>query len=231
VTDDPATTDDPMMTDDATTGSDETAGDTTAAGDNKTTSDTVAAADDETTSDTVAAGDGVAKRVVVTGTPGTGKTAATEQLESGIDAEVIHLNDEIREHDLYTDRDADRDSLVTDLDAARDHLGEWHGVLESHLAHHFDADRVVVLRCEPSALADRLESQGESTATASENAESEALDVVLSEAVDRHGQESIYEIDTTDRKPAAVADEIRAVRDGDREPTAGTVDFTGYLVG
>jgi len=137
----------------------------------------------------------------------------------------------IREHDLYTDRDADRDSLVTDLDAVRDHLGAWTGVLESHLAHHFEADHVVVLRCEPTVLKERLESRGESAAKASENAESEALDVVLSEAVDRYGDDAVYEIDTTERNPGEVAEAIRAVRDGDREPQAGTVDFTGYLVG
>ncbi|ESS07752.1 MAG: putative nucleotide kinase [uncultured archaeon A07HN63] len=168
------------------------------------------------------------ERIAVTGTPGTGKTAATNQLD---ETAVTHLNDVIRDHDLYTDRDADRDSLVTDLDAVRDHIGEWTGVLESHLAHHFEADRVVVLRCEPTVLEDRLESRGESAAKASENAESEALDVVLSEAVDQHGEAAVYEIDTTEREPSEVADEIRAVRDGDREPQAGIVDFTGYLVG
>ena len=175
--------------------------------------------------------DAAATQVAVTGTPGTGKTAATEQLTEERETEVIHLNDVIREQDLYTERDADRDSLVTDLDAVREYLGDWSGILESHLAHHFDADRVVVLRCEPGVLAERLETRGETPAKASENAESEALDVVLSEAVEQHGETAVYEIDTTDREPREVAAEIEAVRNGDREPTAGTVDFTGYLVG
>ena len=64
---------------------------------------------------------------------------------------------------------------------------------------------------------------------ARENAEAEALDVVLSEAVAEHGREAVYEIDTTDRPPAAVAADVEAVVAGDREPTAGTVDFTDYL--
>ncbi|ERH01922.1 MAG: hypothetical protein J07HN6_01483 [Halonotius sp. J07HN6] len=55
--------------------------------------------------------------------------------------------------------------------------------------------------------------------------------MVLSEAVDQHGEAAVYEIDTTEREPSEVADEIRAVRTGDREPQAGIVDFTGYLVG
>jgi adenylate kinase len=164
-------------------------------------------------------------RVAVTGTPGTGKTTATTLL----DAPVIHLNELIREAGLWSERDADRDSLVADLDAVREALGDWSGVAESHLAHHLDADRVVVLRCRPDALADRLRDRGADETKAAENAESEALDVILSEAVDRHGLDAVYEIDTTDRTPADVADAIAAVVAGDREPSAGDVDFTDYL--
>lgn len=164
-------------------------------------------------------------RVAVTGTPGTGKTTATTLL----DDPVIHLNELIREAGLWTERDTDRDSLVADLDAVRDAVGEWAGVAESHLAHHLDADRVVVLRCHPDVLEDRLRERGASEAKAVENAESEALDVILSEAVERHGPDAVYEIDTTDRTPGEVAAEIEAVIAGDRNPSAGDVDFLEYL--
>ena len=168
--------------------------------------------------------------LAVTGTPGTGKTTATELLADEIDGPVIHLNDEIKDHDLWTERDVDRDSLVTDLEAVESHLGEWEGVLESHLAHQFEADRVVVLRCEPAVLEARLRERGDPDEKAQENAESEALDVVLSEAVERHGLESVYEIDTTDREPEAVAEAIQDVITGDRSPSAGDVDFTEYMI-
>ncbi|MFC7173378.1 adenylate kinase family protein [Haloplanus litoreus] len=164
-------------------------------------------------------------RVAVTGTPGTGKTTATSLL----DVPVLHLNDLIREAGLWTERDADRDSLVADLEAVREAVGDWSGVAESHLAHHLDADRVVVLRCRPDVLEDRLRDRGASEAKATENAESEALDVILSEAVDRHGPADVYEIDTTERTPAEVAADIEAVIAGDREPSAGDVDFLDYL--
>ena len=182
-----------------------------------------------TTASEPAPGDADAARLAVTGTPGTGKTTATERLDD--DTEVIHLNDAIREFGLYSERDTDRDSLVTDLNAVRKHLGGWTGILDSHLAHHFDADRVVVLRCEPSVLESRLREHGDPAEKARENAESEALDVILSEAVDQHGSDAVYEIETTDRAPEWVASEIRAIRRGEREPSAGAVDFTGYLIG
>ncbi|GAA0505443.1 adenylate kinase [Halorubrum aquaticum] len=167
-------------------------------------------------------------RVAVTGTPGTGKSTATALLEAEYD--VVHLNDRIKEREeLWTERDDERDTLVADLDAVADHLGDWTGVLDSHLAHHFDIDRVVVLRCHPETVERRLRERGESEATAAENAESEALDVILSEAVAAHGMENVYEVDTTDREPEAVADAVREAIEGAVEPSAGTVDFTDYL--
>lgn len=201
-------------------------------------------------------------RVAVTGTPGTGKTTATDRLDTDLD--VVHLNEVIEAEGLYTDVDETRDSKVADMEAVRDWLGDRDGVLvESHLAHLLDVDRVVVLRCAPEELERRLRERGESRESADadadpaepssgparegrenadpaepssglarkarENAESEALDVVLSEAVRVHGRENVYEIDTTDADPDAVADEIAAVVAGDREPSAGDVDFTDYL--
>jgi adenylate kinase len=192
-------------------------------------------------------------RVAVTGTPGTGKTTATGLLadREGFDLDVVHLNDIVREHDLTESTDEARDSLVVDLDAVREFLATEYGddlLVESHLAHLLDADRVVVLRAHPERIEARLRERGESAASATENApssespraltrkarenaESEALDVVLSEAIDQHGPDAVYEIDTTDRDPAAVADAIAAVVRGEREPSAGEVDFTDYLIG
>jgi adenylate kinase len=88
-----------------------------------------------------------------------------------------------------------------------------------------------VLRAHPERILERLRERGETEASAAENAESEALDVVLSESVDRHGSNAVFEVDTTDRDPAAVADEIAAVAAGERDPAVGVVDFTDYLVG
>ncbi|WP_135826295.1 adenylate kinase family protein [Halorussus ruber] len=167
-------------------------------------------------------------RVAVTGTPGTGKTSAVEQLDT--EMEVVHLNDLIKSEDLWNERDDERDSLVADLDAVAERLADREDLLvESHLAHHLDADKVVVLRCHPEELERRLTERGESEAKAKENAESEALDVILSEAVNAHGVENVYEIETTDCTPGEVADEISAAVAGEREPSAGEVNYVEYL--
>ena len=167
-------------------------------------------------------------RVAVTGTPGVGKTTAVKALET--DLAVVHLNDLIREADLAAGRDSERDSLVVDDDAVANRLTGREGVLfESHLAHRYDADRVIVLRCHPDQLTERLAERGMAADSIAENAESEALDLVLSAAVERHGREAVYEIDTTDRSPAKTAAAIGAAIDGQRAPSAGAVSFAEYL--
>jgi len=166
-------------------------------------------------------------RVAITGTPGVGKTTATRLVETDLD--VIDLNELVKEG-LSTGTDEGRDTLVADLDAIETRFSDRDdAIFESHFAHHLDLDRVIVLRCHPEELKRRLIERGESERKATENAEAEALDVILSEAVDRHGLEAVYEIETTDRAPEAVARDIEAVLAGDRQPSAGTVDFTEYL--
>lgn len=193
-----------------------------------------------------AAADSRSVRLAVTGTPGTGKTTATGLLADERGLDVVHLNELIREEGLYTERDEERGSLVADLDAVAERIGRRDGdggrpdddggngehaadVVESHLAHLLAAERVAVLRCRPDVLERRLVERGEGEASARENRESEALDVVLGEAVERHGEGRVYEIDTTDRDPASVAAELGRVLDGDRAPSAGDVDFLEYV--
>lgn len=163
-------------------------------------------------------------RLAVTGTPGTGKTTACAVLET--DLAVVSLNEFIETHGLVMGEDPDREAWIADLDAVREALaGRDDVVIESHLAHHLDADRVVVLRCQPDVLIDRLRAGGASEEKARENAESEALDLILWEAVDRHGPDQVYEIDTTHRNPGEVTARIQAVVEGTMDPAVGIVSF------
>jgi adenylate kinase len=175
-------------------------------------------------------------RVAVTGTPGTGKTTAVERVET--DLPVVHLNDLIREEGLHEGPDPDRGSLYADLEALAERVPA-HALVESHLAHRLDPDsgadadthRVIVFRCHPEELARRLRERGEPESTVEENTESEALDVLLSEAVERHGPERICEVETTDRTPEEAARAVEAILAGERDPGAGVgaVDYTGWL--
>lgn len=81
-------------------------------------------------------------------------------------------------------------------------------VVEGLLAHLLQKKlltHVVVLRTKPKVLERRLRARGYSRIKTRENVEAEALDIILWEAVDAHGIDKVYEIDTTTAKaPAAV---------------------------
>jgi adenylate kinase len=189
-------------------------------------------------------------RVALTGTPGTGKTTVADQLALEMPVDVVHLNTSIHRCELTKRTDKARGTHVVDLEAVASWLDERTPpsetetvVIESHLAHLFDVDRVVVLRCSPDHLRTRLEtrenpSQLHNTAkapemvtqSAYENAEAEALDLILSGAVERHGLDNVYEVNTTDRNPELVASDVAAVIRGTRTPSAGTVDFSEWVL-
>lgn len=166
-------------------------------------------------------------RWAITGTPGTGKTTVTNRLE--LDRPLIHLNEVIDEHDFSTGTDPKRGSQIADIDAVR----EWaekqpsDAVFESHLSHLLPVDRVIVLRCAPDELSVRLEERTEDhhQEFIKENVESERYDIVLVEAIKHHGEENVYELDTTGRSPESITNEIKQVLTGEFQSRVGIVSF------
>ena len=87
----------------------------------------------------------------------------------------------------------------------------------------------MVLPRPPDTPGPRLVDRGEPPGTAAETPESGALDVTPPGAGPKHGAENAAEVAATDRAPEAVADATRAAVEGEREPSAGTVDFIDYI--
>ncbi|MFA5614406.1 MAG: adenylate kinase family protein, partial [Methanoculleus sp.] len=111
----------------------------------------------------------------ITGTPGTGKTSvAAELARRGY--RVAHLTDTVRPYIIEEDRD--RRVPVVDVDRWAAEFEPIDGIVEGHLAHYLPCDRVVVLRCRPYALRQRLSTRNYSPAKVRENVEAEALDVL-----------------------------------------------------
>ncbi len=163
----------------------------------------------------------------MTGTPGTGKSTAA----SGLQAKgwkVLEVNDLAMRHGLLRSKDLVRDSYDLDPDELQEALekeGFGDGILVGHLSHLLDVDMVIVLRCHPEVLAERLESRKWSIAKVRENALAESLDIILAEAVDTGTP--VFEVDTTELSPSGTEAALLAILAGEKEKYGvGNIDWS-----
>jgi adenylate kinase len=147
------------------------------------------------------------KAIVVTGTPGTGKTTVAKKIAMLLDAEYIDVNKVISAHKLSEGYDRKRRCKVIDVKKLNRILGRTienskkKVIIDSHLSHHLPKELVkkcVVTKCNLKLLSMRLKKRGYSSAKIKENLECEIFDICLNEAKE-NGHKTII-IDTS-KKP------------------------------
>lgn len=137
--------------------------------------------------------------ISLTGTPGTGKTAIAECLRQRGE-KVVDLSVYIEEKGLKKRFDRKRDTYNVDADRLNASLKasvprEGNTFLEGHLSHFLDCDIIIVVRCNPSVLYERLKKRNYAPRKISENVQAEALDVILCESAETNAH--VFEIDNT----------------------------------
>jgi adenylate kinase len=165
--------------------------------------------------------------VGITGTPGTGKSAVADEL---ISRGYTVVSATATANPFITAYDAERDTREIDLDAWVASFQPVEGFVEGHLAHYLPCGRLVVLRCHPRVLSKRLEERGYARQKIMENAEAEAIDVILIESVEEAGEGNILEIDTTDRSVKETADMIAGFYQGEIGPSLQETDWSEWLL-
>lgn len=142
--------------------------------------------------------------IAVTGSPGTGKTEFSSILSKKLGAKLIDLNSFIREKGIY--KLTKNGEMDINLNKMRSEVAklirESSGPividgLQSDLLPTKYLTHIVVLRTRPKILQRRLKARGYSPEKIRDNVESEALSIILWEAVQRHGMDKVYEINTT----------------------------------
>ncbi len=152
----------------------------------------------------------------LTGTPGTGKSSVSEELRRrGIDA--VDGKRFIIDHGLMGELDEARDTHEVDLDDLNDALEEFRQsdgivVFDSHLSHFMDSHGIIVLRCHPDVLAERLRARGYGEAKVTENVQAEVLDEILCEATE--SDIPVCEIDCTSCSVQESADAVEQILKG-----------------
>jgi adenylate kinase len=182
---------------------------------------------------------GVFRIIVITGTPGVGKTATAKTLTARLNASYIGINELVRDENLIAHLDEDRGTLVADMTRLAVRVNELldcadrDQVIDGHYAHdvvHADrATHVFVLRRHPGELRAILVKRGYREDKILENLNSEILDVCLTEALERHGIGRVGEIDTSSVTVEKTVESMLSMINGGRELTVGKVDWLGQL--
>lgn len=175
--------------------------------------------------------------IAVTGSPGTGKTAFSKNLAEALNCELLDLNEFIESQDIF-ELDPEGTKLVNPEDLERsfkiflDKLND-DLVVDGLLSHLLPSDfitHVVVLRTDPRVLKNRLKQRDYPEKKLRDNIEAEALGVILSESVDRHGIENVYEIDTTEDSPEKSLEIFKKALKGDKSLKPGSVDWLDFFL-
>ncbi|KAK9456555.1 AAA domain-containing protein [Dipodascopsis uninucleata] len=140
--------------------------------------------------------------IIVTGTPGTGKSSHCRRLKELLpDMTVVAANDFIKEHDLEDGYDEELQSAMVDEDKLVNLLTadlvtggqiiDWHvcDIFPENLI-----DLVVVLRTNNTRLYDRLKERDYASKKLEENLDAEIMEVILSDARDSYASEIVIEL-------------------------------------
>jgi len=164
--------------------------------------------------------------IIVSGTPGVGKTAVALELSRILKAKYINLTEYVIANKLYTHYDRDTDSFVIDEDALRTSLRELIDdggglfIIDSHYGEIVEekyVKKVVVLRLDPRHLYIRLRSRGWLGRKLIDNVESELLSICTANALREYGSSKVCEVDVTNKTLSDVVTEVLDILDGRRE--------------
>jgi adenylate kinase len=145
--------------------------------------------------------------MIVTGTPGTGKTALSRALARALGARYINLTQFVSKRRLYSEIDRERRTKVMDVtrtgSSLRRELRAMSGpvVVDTHTPEGIlpreMVRQVFVLRCHPKVLEARLRAKKWKANKIRENVLAEILDSCLTAAVKQYGWRKVIQLDTS----------------------------------
>jgi len=142
--------------------------------------------------------------ILVTGTPGTGKTTTAEQVAEKLGFRNVNVGQLVKDNNCYEEHDDTFDTyLINDgdedklLDLMEPMLKEGGCVVDFHSPELFPErwfDLVLVLRTDTEILYDRLTQRGYSDKKRNENMECEIMQVIIEETREAYDENIVHEL-------------------------------------
>ncbi|MEJ2251982.1 MAG: adenylate kinase family protein [Candidatus Lokiarchaeota archaeon] len=161
------------------------------------------------------------EKIIITGTPGTGKTSVSKELADLIKAELLSINQIVIENNFVSSYDEKRNTYIVDsnklITFLKRQIKFYNGrnfdfvIIEGHYADILPGnliDYLFILRCHPKKLRDRLSKKGVNEESVKENVQAEILGNSINfvlEKIDELKKIPILEIDTSNKSIKGVA--------------------------
>ncbi|KAK3112296.1 factor activating pos9 [Teratosphaeriaceae sp. CCFEE 6253] len=141
--------------------------------------------------------------IIITGTPGVGKTTHCTELAQRTGLHHLDINDVVKKHNIgetSTDPDDPHTKIVDEdrlLDCIENDLEDGGQIIDWHACDLFPPrliDLVCVIRCDNKVLYDRLKARGYGEKKLQENMDCEIMEVLVQEAREAYDEEIIVEL-------------------------------------
>lgn len=182
---------------------------------------------------------GFRRVILVTGTPGVGKTAVSRLLASRLDAVHVDLAELVKRENLISGMDKARKTLIADTSRVSSRIQEITRESERDVIidGHYAVDVVpaknihiaFVLRRDPDELKGFMENRGFKKRKLLENLAAEILDVCLWDAVSACGSDKVCEVDASGKRVEDIVEDMISVLEGRKKCRVGVVDWLGKL--
>ncbi|XP_070541811.1 adenylate kinase isoenzyme 6-like [Ptychodera flava] len=155
--------------------------------------------------------------ILVTGTPGTGKSTLCQETAQRLGMQYINVGDLAKEKELYEGWDEEYQCPILDedriIDELEDVVREGNCVLDYHSCEFFPErwfDLIFVLRTDNTILYNRLEARGYTGRKLQDNIQCEIFQTILEEARNSYLPSIVYELSSNE--PEEIDSNIEKIR-------------------
>lgn len=158
------------------------------------------------------------KNLIISGTPGCGKTSVAKEISNSTGAKIISLNELAISDEFSFEYDEDRKTYIVDLDIFLPYILKKINeikkndppflIIESHFSDIIPEkfiDYAFILRCDPDELVKRLEKKRYTSKKVAENIQAEILGNCVNHFIQKRTKVPLFEIDTTNLSIKSVA--------------------------
>lgn len=170
------------------------------------------------------------KIIIISGTPGCGKTSVANELSKLVKAKIISLNELAISHDFSFEYDNDRKTYIVDFKIFLPYImkkirkikkeNPQFLIIESHFSDIIPnkyIDHIFILRCDPDELVNRLKGKNYDLKKITENVQTEILGNCVNYFIQKKTKKPLFEIDTTNLSIESVANTIEDILDGKKD--------------